>query len=257
MRLRTSVLLWFGLVLLACQSAYSQNVYRLPQVADGAGIRTTYIFFNSGAIPAAIEMSLQDDAGLTLPMPILGLGVAGVYRFTLDPGHTRFFRSRGEGSLLIGSGTVTSSVPIGVSAIYTLYQGTTILTETGIGVSAALTSFAIAVDAGPTQNTGLAVQNPSQSVATQLTFTLYDSNGSLAADPVTRSLPTLGHMAVYVVGPGGLFPSLSTFKGQLVITATNSVAALTLRQGVSGAPLTTLPVSPVFLFLITAPSGSD
>ncbi|HSR69805.1 MAG TPA: serine protease [Acidobacteriota bacterium] len=117
-------------------------------------------------------------------------------------------------------------------------------TEAGVGDSPATQSFVIAVDTRPPFNTGLAVTNM-EGGTTDLQFTLYDRQGMMV-DTVDDSLVGSGQRAIFVAGPGGLFPDRTDFLGSLAVTANGDVAAVTLRQNVAqaaaGSPLTTLPV---------------
>ncbi len=222
-----------------------QYVYNLPQVADGSGIRTTFLFFNNSTAGATMTLSLFDDAGAPMAVSLPGLGSSGVYTLTLQAGQTRFYQSSASGNLVVGSGRVVSSGPIGVSAIFTLYSGQTILTETGIGGSEAVSRFAIAVDTKENRNTGLAIQNlsPVASTETTVTFTLFDADGKNIGT-TTRKLAKFGHLALFVGGEDGLFPTAMNIRGQLQVSSTSQVSAQTLLQHVSGAPLTSLPVVP-------------
>ncbi len=243
MKTKPTVLLVLALFLGLSGFVHGQYAYNLPQVADGSGIRTTFVFFNNSSTAAAITMSLFDNAGSTMAINLPGLGSSGVYTLTLQPGHTRFYQSTAVGSLIVGSARVVSSAPIGVSAVFTLYSGQSILTEAGVGASEALTRFAIAVDTKESRNTGLAVQSlsPMASVNTTLTFTLFDGAGQEIAT-TTRTLPKFGHLALFVGGDDGLFPQATNFRGQVQVSSTSQVAALTLLQHASGKPLTSLPV---------------
>ena len=146
---------------------------------------------------------------------------------------------------------MTSTTNIGVSAIFSLVgvegAGTAgaaaeLITEAGVGTSKTTTEFAIAVDTIGVFNTGVAVQNLSTS-KTDLSFSLFDAQGKPQKTVALRSLSGNGHLALFVAGPGGLFPSLGDFRGKMVVGASNQGAALTLRQRVdTGNPLTTLPV---------------
>ncbi|RPI24143.1 MAG: carboxypeptidase regulatory-like domain-containing protein [Acidobacteria bacterium] len=246
MKTKPTFLLILALFLGLTGFVHGQYVYNLPQVADGSGIRTTFVFFNNSTAAANITLSLFDDAGSTMAFNLPGLGSSGVYTFTLQPGHTRFYQSTASGSLVVGSARVASSAPIGVSAIFTLYSGQSILTEAGVGASEAVTRFTIAVDTRESRNTGLAIQNlsPMASVDTTVTFRLFNSAGQALAT-TTRTMPKFGHLALFVGGEDGLFPDATNFRGQVEVSSTSQVAALTLLQHASGAPLTSLPVVPL------------
>ncbi|GEM_PF-1985218 len=245
MKSKSKILLSFALVLGLTGLVRGQYVHNLPQVADGSGIRTTFVFFNNTNATATLTLSLFDDEGAPMAIGLPGLGSSGVYTLTLQAGQTRFYQSSASGNLVVGSGRVVSSGPIGVSAIFTLYSGQTILTETGIGGSEAVSRFTIAVDTKENRNTGLAIQNlsPVASTETTVTFTLFDGDGKKIGT-TTRQLAKFGHLALFVGGEDGLFPTAMNIRGQLLVSATSQVSAQTLLQHVSGVPLTSLPVIP-------------
>jgi hypothetical protein len=225
-----------------------QAVYRLPQVANGAGaIQTTFIFVNQRNEVAEVSLHLSGADGAPLDFAIPGLGEGSPKAFQLPAGQTRFFTSDGQGDLLIGAARVESTVEIGVTAIFSILggEGASLGTEAGVGVSTPATEFAIAVDTEFPFNTGVALFNLGGETS-EATFELFDSAGNISFDPAVRPLAASGHLAVFVAGAGGLFPDAGDFKGRLLIKATAPVAAVTLRQNVAtGAPLTTLPVVPV------------
>ncbi|HSR54166.1 MAG TPA: trypsin-like serine protease [Acidobacteriota bacterium] len=116
-------------------------------------------------------------------------------------------------------------------------------TEAGVGDSAPLQNFVIAVDTRSPFNTGLAITNMTDSMV-DLTFTLYNTGGEMA-DQTQDTLAASGQRATFLAGAGGLFPDQTNFTGSLQVTASGDVAAVTLRQnGLAGVPLTTLPVIP-------------
>ena len=248
-KLFLSLLGCFGL----CASLLGQNTYNLPQVANGTGIQTTFIFFNNADVDASVQMHIRGDDGAFLDMNIPGFGETNPYEFMLAAGQTRFFLSDGRGPIQVGAAQVTSTVDIGVSAIFSLVAGsagagitpktaTQIITEAGVDTSEATTEFAIFVDTMGAFNTGVAIQNL-VGVENDLTFTLFDTEGKPQGTPVSLTLAGRGHLAVFVGGPNGLFPNLGDFRGKMVVTATSNVAGLTLRQKAdTGSPLTTLPV---------------
>lgn len=243
MRLRSLLLALF--IVVGSSSALAQSVYRLPQVANGENlIRTTFIFVNNGSVSAAVSLTLTRSNGQPMNLSIPGLPDTAVKAFNLPAGQTRLFTTDGQGPLAVGAARVDSSADIGVSAIFTILKSSGgVLTEAGIGASEPVTSFALAVDTTGPFNTGIAVQN---TVVTRnrLTFQLFGANGQ-PGQTATRDLGLTEerqHLAVYV---DELFPGLGDFRGRLVVSSEAPVAALTLRQGVSGSPLTTLPVIPL------------
>ena len=224
----------------------AQVTYRLPQIANGDNlISTTFVLVNDASSDATVTLSFFDKNGAPLSVPVPGLTDGPVKVLQLAAGKTRFLTTdKGASALVAGSATVTSvGAEIGVSAIFTIFggDGSFALTEAGVAASQSMTSFALAVDTTGPFNTGLAITNLGAGQTT-LTFSLYDESGALVGT-TTRQMSAGGHLAVFVDDQNGLFPTLGDFRGRLVVSATDQVAALTLRQNSAVlAPLTTLPV---------------
>ena len=176
------------------------------------------------------------------------MGNTTPYVFNLPAGDTRFFQSAGQGAIQVGAEVVIATADIGISSVFSIFSGNDLLTEAGVGASDAVLDFALAVDTGEPLNTGIAIQDLSGS-SNELTFTFFDQGPASSGHSTqgaqmqtTRTLSGDGHLALFVGGPGGLFPGVSGRRGRLVVNAESEVAAVTLRQDSSGAPLTTLPI---------------
>jgi spore coat protein H len=242
---------WFVpllVVLLSTQPLLGEIVYRIPQVANGAGaIRTTFVFLNNGTGDADVTLRLTDGGGEPMDFNIPGLDPGPTKSFSLPVGETRFFTSDGAGDgISVGAAVVESTEPIGVFAIFSILTdgGAALLTEAGVGAAVASAAFALAVDSEAPFDTGVALFNPGGE-ASEVTFRLFDAAGDPVGEPVGSNLVADGHLAVFVGGENGLFPTLGDFRGRLVVEATFEIAAVALRQKVPpGAPLTTLPVVP-------------
>jgi len=236
-----AVLSLLGLPLLA-----QAQQYVLPQVGSGiyagGSIRTTFILFNptNGAIDATIR--LRNDAGNPMLVTIPSVGTTDEFGpYTLQKGETKILQTDGSGTLSVGSAVIDATGPLGVSAVFSLYDGQqSFLTEAGVGSAEMMTDFVIPVDATGTFNTGLALVNPGQ-VDANITYKLVNTDGQVV-DTKTATLGPRQHVARFVAGPNELFPNVSNFQGTLQVTSSQNVAAVTLRQ--NGAPLsyTTLPV---------------
>jgi hypothetical protein len=230
---------------LVARSAFPQNTYYFPQVANGSfgtgSFKTTFVLFNNTDTSATAVLKLTDDQGNPLTVNIPGLGGSG--QITLGPGASQVLQTDGAGPLVAGAATVASTVAIGVTSIFTIYDTSgNFVTEAGVGNSQPLTKFVIPVDVTGAFDTGLALFNPNTGPAS-VTLSLYDSNGTAAASP--KVLPTLGrnaHLATFVDQQF----SISNFRGTLVVQSSVAISALTLRQNSSrSAPTyTSLPVVP-------------
>ena len=234
------------LLLILCSSGLAQEIHYLPQVANGQGIRTSFILFNKDDRNAQVTLSFRSQDGSPLPMGLLGMGPGSSSSYSLDlaSGQTRFLQSDALGSIRVGSARVSATAAVGVSAVFSLLNddGST-QTETGVGAAGTSRSFVLAVDTRGDFNTGIAVHSLSGDSST-LEFQLFDAAGKPVGEIVRRSLEAHGQLAVFIDEPGGLFEDLGDFRGSLTLGTTEPVTALTLRQNTAGGPLTTLPVIP-------------
>jgi hypothetical protein len=229
------------------KSAYAQNKYYLPQVADGhyagGSYRTTFILFNNTNGDTAASLELTDNEGNPLVVTIPSLGASSQFSIPLAAGGSRVFQTASSGSLVVGAATVTSSVRIGVSAIFTVYgPGGNYLTEAGVGTSDLMTEFVLPVDTTGVFNTGLALHNIGV-VDASITLILRGTNGV----EVLRTMQPLNarkHLARFVAGPDQFFPSLGSFQGTLLVQSSAPIAALVLRQHLEPLSFTSLPVAP-------------
>jgi len=223
---------------------HSQAIAYLPQVGNGTGagttLKTSFIVFNPTDSPVQVRLRLTNDAGQPFLITITDVGTTDEFTLDLAPGETRLLQSEGSGTVVAGAARVESSVPVGVSAVFGLYEGQTFRTEAGFGSSEPLTNFFVPVDTSGSFNTGLALFNPGTAEAS-LTFTLRNADGTLA-DTSTLTLGALQHVARFVVGQGELFPTVSNFRGSLEVSSTQPISASTLRQNANPLSYTSLPV---------------
>ncbi len=216
----------------------------LPQVANGTfsdgSMTTSFLIFNISAAPASVHLTLSDDSGNLLVMTIPAWGTASSFTFpSLAPGASLFLQTDGAGGLATGVAVISSDVPIGASAIYTLLNTQGVFqTETGVGDAPVLTSLTLPVDITGTFDTGVAFWNESGS-SSDITFRLLDATGASIGGAVSKNLLADGHLAIFV---SQLFPGTSNFQGSVAVTSTGGVAAMSLRQNSSPLSFTTLPV---------------
>jgi hypothetical protein len=213
----------------------------LAQVADGGGLQTSFLIFNISSTPANVTLTLTKNDGSPLIVTIPGRGPNSSFIFTnVAPGASLFLQTDGTpASFTAGAATITSNVPVGAAAIFTVLNAGVFQTETGVGDSPVLTSFTLPVDITGNFNTGVAFFNPSSSTTAKLTFHLLDANGAQVGAESQRDLLAKNHLAIFV---NELFPGTSNFRGTLAVTSTIGVAALTLRMNSSPLSYTTLPV---------------
>ena len=149
---------------------------------------------------ARLRIAGRRDAGAVIQHPL-----------TLKPGASSFLQTTGTGPLSVGSAQLPSTVPVGVSAIFTLYNGQAFLTEAGVGDAFASPEVTLPVDISATSNTGVAIFNPSD-IPPTLDIWLLDESGAnvgtrdSAADP-GRTHPD-GQVRVRVVSGKDQLPRL-------------------------------------------------
>ncbi len=221
------------------------NGFYLAQVANGQDasglkMRTTFILFNISATTAnvTVDVRKQDGSEFQVTIPDGVANNSGTFTRSLAPGGAAFLQTDGSGPLAVGSARVISNVPIGVCAIFTLYNGTTFLTEAGVGNSRQSSQLALPVDVSPTFGTGVALFRGGDEPTT-VTFQLLDGSGQKIAESAPIVMEAWSQRAEFV---SEIFPGQGTFRGLLVIISTRSVSAITLRQNNSPIGYTTLPV---------------
>ncbi|MBZ5496161.1 MAG: carboxypeptidase-like regulatory domain-containing protein [Acidobacteriia bacterium] len=223
----------------------------LAQVANGSfgsiSFKTSFLIFSISSAPAHVSLALTQDNGspftVNIPGSGPGTGTGSNFSFTLAPGASVFLQTDGLGAGTAGAATITSDVPLGASAIFTVFdsQGQ-FETEAGVGDSPSLTSMTLPVDITGTSDTGVAFFNPGSASAT-LTLKLLDANGTIRGTKTEPPLGSNNHLSLFV---DQLFPGTANFRGSLAITASSAVAAMTLRQDSPSASLltyTTLPTA--------------
>jgi hypothetical protein len=154
-------LLFALLLILLGASANAQEMYYMPQVANGTygggSYRTTFVMFNPNALSADVAIYLSDASGNPLTVKIPGMGRDFSFSLRLPPGAARILQTDGAEPLATGSATFTCSAPISVSAVFSLYDPEgRFVTEAGVGNSPPGTDFSIPVDSTGSFNTGAA-----------------------------------------------------------------------------------------------------
>ncbi len=230
------------------ESGAETTSFKLPHIANGAagnngGIKTQFVIFSLG-FSATIDLTLTDDDGADLETT-LSTGESGsTFEFELPANGAIFTETNGTGALTTGSARIESTAPIGVSAIFSLFDGDgNITVEAGVGKSPVSRDFTIPIDLTSGFNTGLAFQNTSGTDTAHVNFTFFDNSGTGVASFKYRigpeALVPFGHLAKFIteLKDAG---SISNTTGQLAVSSDVELAAVGLRQGPS--TLTTLPV---------------
>lgn len=244
MKTKLGVLAFFVLFSFHEAASQSVNSYYLPQVANGAfaagSFRTSFLFFNNSTSAAKVVLTLSNDAGDPFIITLSGLGTASEFAFVLPSGASRIYRTDGFGLLSAGAARITSTVPIGVSGIFTIYDTKgNFVTESGVGNSPPLTDFVIPVETGGNYSTGLALFNPNGN--SSYTAILLDADGNEVAR-TRKDFLRGAHASFFLTGSGQLFPNIGNLKGSLVLQSSSAISAMVLRQSSSPFGFTSLPV---------------
>ncbi len=241
MKTRLSVVVLFCF-LFGVRFTLAQGDFYLPQVADGQGgglvVKTTFIVFNPSQDPVGTNLSLTDNQGGHLSVTLGDLGTNWTFDVSLSAGETRFLETAADGPLKVGAAVVQASGPVGVSALFTIMDGSgRFLTEAGVGPSVPIQKFVIPIDTTESFDTGLALFNVG-GIESSITFRVRTAAGA-AGPETTRTLAPLAHSALYVTE---LFSQLGALRGTLEVESTRPLAAVVLRQNQSTFTSTTLPV---------------
>jgi hypothetical protein len=234
------------------QTSYGLN-FNLPQIADGPSgggfLQTTFLLYNLSATPAMVTLSLAQDSGAPWAVNIPGLGSNNTFTVNLPAGGSAFLQTDGQGASTTGAAGISSTQPIGVSAVVTATDADdNFLSETAMTQSPPQQKFLLAFDTTNGLNTGLALYNAASQAVT-LTVNQLDPGGNLVASAQSQPIGPGAHMTAYV---SDLFPGTTGVQGALSVTATGwvgaVVAALALRQnatplGMAGTPVASLPLT--------------
>ena len=231
-----------------------QTSFNLPQIANGTfpggRYRTSFMIFSLSGTEAAINIRLTDDDGNPFEAPIRDLGSNSNFDLVLPGNSSRLLKTTGDGPLRSGSARITSSMPVGVSAAFSIFNGQdNFVTETGVGDSPPHSAATLPVSVTNNFDTGMALFNPKSSPV-DVSMTLID-NGGRRLHASGNSQQTLQNVRI-TLAPGGhlarfvsnFFGGLSDFNGTLGIAASDEISILTLRQNNASLSLTTLPVEP-------------
>jgi hypothetical protein len=214
-------------------SSWAQNIYYLPQIANGdnggGGFKTTFVLCNNSGAAAVATLELSDDSGNPLAITLDG-NSGSRFVIQLPAGGTRLLETDGQGILVAGVAKVSSTAEIGVAEIFRVYDSDGIhFTETGISDAKPSSVFVLPVDTTGSFNTALAFLNTTGVDAT-VTLTLRDSGGRQSGMPVNLTMAANQQIARYIYGPGQLFSSAADFQGSLLVQSSEPLVSMALRE---------------------------
>jgi hypothetical protein len=208
--------------------AASGSLY-MPQVADGGGYITEILLVNPGASVASGIVEFHAPDGSPLDVKVPGI-TAGSVKYRLEP----------HGSLLLGTDGAAASPRNGylllkpdgsqppiAGAIFSLAQGGTVITATGVLATPAFTATRFPVNMSAGHDLALAAVNSSNQ-NTMLRLSLRDLEGRSLSCRATAPLPSRGQIATFL---SQLFPTIpAEFRGTLEVDSDAAVAPVALRS---------------------------
>lgn len=221
-----------------------------PQFANGLSgdtrNRTRIILRNGGTTTTSGTARFRAGNGAPSPVTIGGMSKSEV-PYSIPAGGTFQLVTDGTGTLSSGPLELRSDL-IGDSQV----SGTEIFELLGRSASvqeAPLSKTHSAfVSRSTSENTGVAMYNPSLSIGSLVEARLYDRNGALVAGPVTVVLAARQQTAIFVDN-ASLFQSYfagisSAFEGTLKLSVTNGgpISVISLIQTAANGSLLVVPV---------------
>jgi hypothetical protein len=203
-----------------------------PQIADGGGYQTTFVFMNTSDSIEAGLISFRDNNGAPMKVRLTGdatsasqisyrIPAKGAVRLETDGSPSEV--NAGWAQLVPTEG----STPAGAGLFGFTINGI-LASESGISSSLPTKHARIYIDQSSGHSTGLAVIAV-DNTAVEITLNAYQSDGATAAGGGSGSikLPGYGHRAAFVNEVISGLPD--NFTGLLDIQASTPFAALTLR----------------------------
>jgi hypothetical protein len=209
-----------------------------PQVADGAGYRTNFILINPSESEVTARIDFFAGNGTPMPLPVDGSLKSAHELVVKGKGVARVNTDGSSLALRAGWARVTSSGPIGGSAIFQTYSGSRILSEAGVASSPVAARLAVYVDSLGSTESGLAICNPNP-IAAAVSLRLRNTAG-IVVGATSFDLAPMAHTAQFFTQ---WFPvGFDEFEGTLEVTATDPVSAVALRfDNPGGTVFATLP----------------
>jgi hypothetical protein len=235
----------FSLVFIAVASAVASAqsfTYYFPQVAVGAGWRTTIFLSNATASPASATVTFTANDGSPFKSNWLDENLMNVtkggaaFYVQLNSGESRKFVSVDDHPLVAGYATVTANASVLGTAMFSLLDGGgNITAEAGVPMAIPLGKQAVFVDTTNGFRTGVAVANPN-SGELEVHFELLTDSGQLLNSTV-QTIPGFAHISLFT---DQLFPGEPAMVGRLQYWCTNPMVSVALRFSPS-SEFTTMP----------------
>ncbi len=198
-----------------------------PHLAAGGGFQTQIVLLNPSGTSISGRIQLVQSDGTPLEVDWDGVTVS---ENTYQIGPDGVFRAELTRSGDVGVGYAVLTPDVGItpsgSVVFQLLDGTQLVTEAGVGVTAETTTARISIDNVGRQS-GVAIANRGATSA-EVVFVLQDRFG-VEQERVTETIPAGGHLARMAQE---LFPTLELgFSGLLEVQSPVAVAPITLQSG--------------------------
>jgi hypothetical protein len=218
------------------------NTLYFAQFGNGQGVSSTLLLINpSATTKASGTVQLLGSDGKPLSVSINGTIQNGEFSFETPPQGIAFYKTDGEGGLVVGSAKVNSDIPIGGTILFAGDIGVA-----GVAAVRPSTDFLVPIESDNSigVQTGVALSNPSGSTV-GVTFLLRDTSGALVPNGVVAvSLAGNGQLSRFAEqifqGQGINF---SQFRGTLEVVAAAPVSGMAILVG--PGRLATLPITEV------------
>jgi hypothetical protein len=217
--------------------ASAQTTFYFPQIADGVFggpyFKTTILLTNPAvSVPAAIsgQVTFTKSDGTALNVSFVDssgspVSVGNTIPFQIAGGQTRKYISTGTAAGASGFATVSANGSVSGTAYYSLFSGSTLISEAGVPSATPVLRQAVFVDLLQNFRTAVAYANPSVSTAANITLNLVNTDG-VAVMTTTKTLPANSHEAKFV---GELFTNPPAMVGTMQINSNTTLVAIALR----------------------------
>ena len=216
--------------------------YYFPQIAVGAGWRTTIFLTNATASPASATVTFSGNDGSPFYNNFLDEGGNNVshgsngFIVSLASGESRKFVSVDDHPLVVGWAMVSANASVLGTAMFSLLDGSgNIIAEAGVPMAIPLGKQSVFVDTTNGFRTAVAVANPN-SGPLEVHFELVSDTGQIVNSTI-KTLAGFTHIALFT---DELFPGVGPMVGRLQYYCTNPMVSVGLRFSPT-TEFTTLP----------------
>jgi hypothetical protein len=202
--------------------------YYLSDLVFGGGFQTTITYINYSTQPVTCTTTFYADAGTPLTIPFSKQTYVGIRNDTIQPGvtiHDQTNTLLSPAAAVEGWAQASCTAPVSISLLYRLSNAAGPVGEASVNAETTpTTEFSTFAQASSVGSTGIAYANPSGTQAATITFTAYNSAGTLLGSQ-SVTLGPLQHGAANI----GPLLGLTNFTGSILITSNISIISLSLN----------------------------